>query len=118
VEAGDPDIVAAARREVGEETAVELDQEAVPALVGIDVHQIPASEGEPAHVHHDLVFAFMARSDGVTSADALRVAWCPWDRLDDFAADPPVRRAAERARAVFRAGGARTSAPRQVAAGR
>jgi 8-oxo-dGTP pyrophosphatase MutT (NUDIX family) len=118
VEPGDPDIMAAARREVAEETAVELDLDIAPMLVGIDVHHIPASDVEPAHVHHDLVFGFMARSDGVASADALRVAWCPWDRLDDFAADPPVRRAAQRARSVFRPGGPRVSGSRPVAVSR
>ena len=115
VEPADADIVSAARREVREETAVDLDDGAPPVLVGIDVHEIPATPGEPGHVHHDLVFGFVARSDGPESVEALRVAWCPWDRLDDFAADAPVLRAAQRTRAAFRAGGA---PPRHVAAGR
>jgi len=101
VEPADPDILSAARREVREETAVDLEDGASPLLVGLDVHAIPPTPAEPGHVHHDLVFGFVARSEGLESAEALRVAWCPWDRLDDFAADAPVRRAARRARAAF-----------------
>jgi hypothetical protein len=100
---------------VREETAVDLDGGTPPVLVGIDVHEIPATPTEPGHVHHDLVFGFVARSDGMESVEALRVAWCPWDRLDDFAADAPVQRAVHRARAALRPGGAPA---RQVAANR
>jgi 8-oxo-dGTP pyrophosphatase MutT (NUDIX family) len=98
VEPSDADIVSAARREVREETAVELDERVSAALIGIDVHSIPASGSEPGHLHHDLVFRFVARSDAVTGGDGPPVAWCRTDRLDDFAADPPLQRAARRAR--------------------
>jgi 8-oxo-dGTP pyrophosphatase MutT (NUDIX family) len=97
VEPSDIGIVGAARREVQEETAVELDERVLPALIGIDVHTIPQSEREPGHLHHDLVFRFVARSDSLAPGDRPAVAWCPIDRLDRFSADPPLRRAARRA---------------------
>jgi 8-oxo-dGTP pyrophosphatase MutT (NUDIX family) len=111
LEPEDADIVSAARREVREETAVELDDAQQPVLVGIDVHEIPATGVEPAHVHHDLVFGFTSLGDGEGSAERLHVAWCPWDRLDEFAADAPLRRAARRARHHRRPAASRISAP-------
>jgi 8-oxo-dGTP pyrophosphatase MutT (NUDIX family) len=102
LEPGDPDIVSAARREVWEETGVMLDHAAPPVLVGIDVHHIPANPAEPRHQHHDLVFGFVARDEGAEPVEARRAAWCPCDRLDDFAVDPPLRHAARRARAAHR----------------
>jgi 8-oxo-dGTP pyrophosphatase MutT (NUDIX family) len=102
LEPGDLDIASAARREVREETGVALDESAAPRLVGIDVHHIPASAAEPAHVHHDLVFGFVARDQSAEPVEGLRAAWCRWDRLDDFAADAALRRAAHRARPVGR----------------
>jgi 8-oxo-dGTP pyrophosphatase MutT (NUDIX family) len=107
LEVSDADIAGAARREVLEETGVELDESAGPVLVAVEVHHIPAGPTEPAHVHHDLVFGFVARSEAARPVDALRAAWSPWDRLEDFAADAALRRAAQRARAVCRPGASR-----------
>ncbi|HET7038322.1 MAG TPA: NUDIX domain-containing protein [Gemmatimonadales bacterium] len=97
VEPLDTDIIGAARREVREETSVELDDTVSPELVGIDVHSIPASAGEPAHLHHDLVFRFVARSDRLAGGEAAPAAWCPVERLEEYDTDPPLRRAARRA---------------------
>jgi 8-oxo-dGTP pyrophosphatase MutT (NUDIX family) len=97
VEAGDPDPLGAARREVLEETGVDVSN--VPAvLAGVDVHQIPAARGEPAHWHHDLVFGFRMATSGPTVMGEARTAWRRVDELSAVGADAALRRAVARAR--------------------
>jgi 8-oxo-dGTP pyrophosphatase MutT (NUDIX family) len=103
LEPADESIVEAARREVLEETGVALDERVAPALVGVDVHEIPAARGEPAHLHHDLMFRFVAADrppDPIPEGE--RVAWCALDRLAAFGVDGPLLRAVERARRLPR----------------
>jgi 8-oxo-dGTP pyrophosphatase MutT (NUDIX family) len=103
LEATDPDIVAAARRELREETGIDPDPAVPPLLVGVDVHEIPAARGEPAHLHHDLIFRFVAvRRPAASSTEAADAAWFAVDRLDDAGADQALRRAVSRARATLR----------------
>ena len=98
VEPGDADASRTAAREVIEETQVTL-QQVTPALVGLDVHRIPAAHGEPAHLHHDLAFLFLAdQADPGDSGDVRSVAWCDWDQLDEFDLDASLRRHVRRAR--------------------
>jgi len=96
-EAGDPDPLGAARREVREETGVDLSNVS-GVLAGVDVHQIPAARGEPAHWHHDLVFAFRIAASSPTAMGEGRTAWCRVDELPAVGADAALRRAVARAR--------------------
>ena len=116
LEKSDPTIVAAARREVLEQTGVLVNPEFPPALVGLDVHDIPAARREPTHRHYDLIFRFVAGGESPAAGDhALRRAWCPVGRLKDFDADAPLRRAVRRARrdlVLLRRGGADPRWPR------
>lgn len=97
IEASDPTVVAAARREILEETSVALDQDAPPVVVGIDVHDIPATVDEPRHLHHDVTFLFLAAQTALRSADPQRVVWCPVGELGGYAVDEALRRSVERA---------------------
>lgn len=97
VEPDDPDMVAAARREVGEEAWVfELDQSA-QAPFDIDVHHIPRFGAEGPHCHFDIRVLFRARTWTVgQSRDVAGVRWVPLEAVDDIDSDASVVRAARK----------------------
>ena len=100
VEAEDRAVEDAARREVIEETGVQLAASAAE-LVGVDVHGIPPKRGEPFHLHHDLIFLFRAASGEVRlSEESLAIAWSGPQEFDRYEAPAEVRRAYGRAVAV------------------
>jgi len=108
VDPGDPDVIAAARREVREETGVEELKQISDGLLDVDVHHIPlraAREGrsaEPAHEHFDLRFLFVAASSRLAAAsDALDARWVPFAKIAALASDESVRRAVRKLRARF-----------------
>ena len=96
-ERADPTISSVAQREVIEETgAVLLDRDA--PLVGVDVHPIPANRKEPLHLHHDLIFAFHAKSSKTEcSLESRAVAWCDVTEYDAYDLPNPIRKAVGRA---------------------
>jgi 8-oxo-dGTP pyrophosphatase MutT (NUDIX family) len=99
LEPDDDEVAAAARREIIEETKIVPDPAVPPLLVGVDVHEIPPAQGEPAHCHHDLVYRFAApRHAPSPSSEVSQAVWYPIDRLGDAGADEPLLRAVARAR--------------------
>ncbi|MET0831692.1 MAG: NUDIX hydrolase [Acidimicrobiia bacterium] len=88
VEPTDPTLLAAAVREVLEETGVAVvapdeDGEA-PGLFDVDIHRIPASSSGPRHLHHDLRFRFVA--DRATLAVGAEVVDARWVTLEELGA--------------------------------
>ena len=97
VEPEDGEIWDAARREAIEETSVELEPDPAPRLASMDVHGIPPNGREPYHLHHDLVFAFRAASDGILcSPESREVRWCAPEEFGRYALPDNIRRAYER----------------------
>jgi 8-oxo-dGTP pyrophosphatase MutT (NUDIX family) len=94
VEPEDVEIWDAARREVLEETGVELVPDDCPRLIGADVHGIPPGKGEPYHLHHDLLFAFRAASkDCRLSHESRAIAWAPPHEFERYEVPRNIRRA-------------------------
>jgi 8-oxo-dGTP pyrophosphatase MutT (NUDIX family) len=94
VEDGDDTVVSAARREVREETGVELIDADRADLVGIDVHGIPSNGREPYHLHHDLLFLLRARSTAIrASEESHNVAWIKPEAFATYGIPDNVRRA-------------------------
>ncbi len=99
---GDSDVRRVALREASEESGL---ASLVPARAGIydlDVHEIPARPGEPAHVHYDVRYAFFADRDEapVVSDESHEVAWIAFTRLEGYAIDDSVRRLVAKTRTL------------------
>ena len=96
VEPEDGSLLGAAMREAREECGdlrFELGQ---PVPFDMDVHDIPAGRGEPAHAHYDVRFLLQVTGGQLTATD--EVADARWFRLDE----PPDRLGSSVARMIER----------------
>jgi 8-oxo-dGTP pyrophosphatase MutT (NUDIX family) len=107
---GDPDLGRVARTEVLEESGIRelesvrpggaphLDTGSMPAIFDLDIHEVPAFGGVPAHLHYDVRCAFVAarRSEPVVSHESHDVAWVRLDRLEDYTVEPSMMRMREK----------------------
>jgi 8-oxo-dGTP pyrophosphatase MutT (NUDIX family) len=103
---GDPDVRAVALREAREESGMrdfEFVPHSEPSLIDVDVHRIPAFGSEPAHDHHDLRFALIAKPDQpiAVSDESHDVAWFELNRLDELISEESLLRLARKSRAVL-----------------
>ncbi len=91
---GDADVRRVALREALEESGLERIALASDAIYDVDVHEIPARTGEPAHLHYDVRFAFFAERDDAPAAsdESHAVAWVPLAAIEGYAIDDSVRR--------------------------
>jgi 8-oxo-dGTP pyrophosphatase MutT (NUDIX family) len=96
IERGHATVQDAARREVREETGLQLDDTLPSSLVTVDVHEIPSARGEPMHMHFDLMFHFVAPARA-TPHDGHQALWCPIADLPRFGADGALMRGVARA---------------------
>jgi len=96
-ELDDPSAPVAARREILEETGLHALIEG--GLFDVDVHDIPARKGHPAHRHFDL--RFLARLDGEpapSGIEAVEARWLSHDEAWHLTTDESVRRMLAKAR--------------------
>jgi 8-oxo-dGTP pyrophosphatase MutT (NUDIX family) len=96
---------AVAVREVREETGLDtarLHPDA-PRPLDVDVHQIAARPGEPAHEHLDLRYLVVDAGGALTPApeEAADLRWFGWDELGPLDLDPGLRRGLAKARRHF-----------------
>ena len=79
VEQSDISLEAAALREAHEETALEVALHAVaPRPFDLDIHEIPARPGEPAHFHLDVRYLIVGRGEPCAGA-----GWYPIGEAGD-----------------------------------
>jgi 8-oxo-dGTP pyrophosphatase MutT (NUDIX family) len=103
----DADVIAAARREVAEETGVdELDAPAgPPSLFDVDIHAIPPRGTEPSHEHFDLRILVRARRARLRpDSDARDARWVEFADIQKLDTDDSVRRVVAKIRR-WRSGG-------------
>lgn len=95
VEESDADLLAAARRELAEETGLtDVHVRLSGCPLDVDVHRIPARASEASHLHYDVRFLFQALTESASAAsDAEQVRWVRFDALDSVETDESVRRA-------------------------
>lgn len=68
--------LAAARREAFEETGVEVGEPYLPLPLDLDIHEIPARGGLPAHLHFDVRYLFVVDATAPRrSEESLAVEW-------------------------------------------
>lgn len=99
VDPSDPDVEAAARREVAEEVGLhDLALEAgVAQPFDVDVHVIPPHKADPGHEHHDVRFLFRARTlEAQAGSDAKAARWVPLREVATLESDASVLRAVDR----------------------
>lgn len=90
----DTDIVAAALREVHEETGLELTRGHVRGLLDVDVHRIPPLGPHPSHEHFDVRFLMASPTDRIAhGSDAKAARWVELDAVHEAESDASVMRA-------------------------
>ena len=96
VDPTDPDVLAAARREVAEEVGLGDEDVEFGGLLDLDVHPIPPNpkKGEPAHEHFDVRILLTSRTRSFrVGSDAKDARWVPLSDVQDAGTDDSVRRA-------------------------
>ncbi len=98
LELSDASPLAAARRELEEETTARAAVALLDgALLDVDVHSIPARGEVPAHEHFDLRFLFATNVREIAASDdVLDARWFDLQELDPMTADASIVRAAAR----------------------
>ena len=94
---GDPDTLAVALREAEEESGVRV-RPISEAVLDVDIHAIPASKGEPAHLHYDVRFAFRAVSSGGlrVGPESIDLAWIDIDDISRLTEEKSMLRMARK----------------------
>lgn len=105
-EPGESSGEAVALREAREETGLPdlALHPSAPRPLDVDVHQIPARPGEPAHEHLDLRYLVVASAEAPLrpgSGESERIRWFRWHELAGLDLDPGLIRALLKARRYF-----------------
>jgi 8-oxo-dGTP pyrophosphatase MutT (NUDIX family) len=94
IEANDPHVLGAARRELDEEAGLSDLALEIEGIFDLDVHPIPPRGAEPQHEHFDVRFLFRARSLALRAGSEVRAArWAALREVDEMTSDRSVRRA-------------------------
>ncbi|MBI4719238.1 MAG: NUDIX hydrolase [Planctomycetes bacterium] len=91
---GHPDILNVALREAREESGIQAIEPASPEIFDVDVHPIPARNGEPPHLHYDIRFRLYVTGDidYRVSEESLDLAWVTPEEVSGLDVDESVLR--------------------------
>lgn len=100
----DADLLSASVREAREECGLTEFAPLATTIFDIDVHPIPASAKEPAHLHYDIRFALVADDTQATavSAESKAVRWFDLDEVSTWPIDPSITRMVQKIRSRAR----------------
>ena len=78
---GDSDLLRVALKEANEESGLLDIVAVVSGIFDLDIHQVPARKGEPAHLHYDVRFLLQARQDTplIVSNESHSLQWFGMD---------------------------------------
>lgn len=97
IDADDVDPIAAARREIQEETGVAGLVDIGGGIFDIDVHVFPQRGEQPEHRHYDVRFAFVSTDPTLDpNHEATDTRWVALDELAGLEVDRSVRRPIEK----------------------
>ena len=99
---GDADTLAAAQREVWEETGLETDPIS-KEIFDLDVHEIPMRSSEPKHYHLDVRYLLQARtgSNLLHNEEVHTAEWVPFTKVAGRANERSLLRMVEKTLAIF-----------------
>ena len=90
---GIADVRFVATKEAYEESGLARLRLVSDRVFDVDIHQIPASAREPAHLHYDVRFLMQAEAGTIrASQESKALAWVPLARLEDYTQAPSVLR--------------------------
>lgn len=100
----DASLIDAARRELREETGLRKPRLLSGEIFDVDVHEIPAGSGAPAHMHHDVRFIFEASRHASlqVSEESHAVRWVRLDELRALNDSASLARLVEKTRRMDR----------------
>lgn len=95
---GDPDVLAVALREAGEESGLGRIVPVSAEIHDVDIHVIPARGSMPEHEHFDVRYALRHEGDGAfaVSEESIDLAWVPIGELSRYTAEESVLRLARK----------------------
>jgi 8-oxo-dGTP pyrophosphatase MutT (NUDIX family) len=99
---GDPDTLAVALREAREETGLRELEPLGRDPFDLDIHEIPARAGEPAHLHYDVRYLLVASPDAplAPSPESHALRWFARD-APEVLAEESLARMARKARLLL-----------------
>jgi len=97
---GEADLLAAAFREVREESGLTRVRAVSPEIFDVDRHRIPARKTEPEHWHFDVRFLIEADADEplVISEESNDLAWVRIAELEKYSTEESLARMARKTR--------------------
>jgi ADP-ribose pyrophosphatase YjhB (NUDIX family) len=90
----DPDMLSAAWREAREESGLINVRPISDHIFDVDVHEIPETPKEPAHLHYDIRFLFEADVDAelTMTAESKSLRWIALDEITEITREESVLR--------------------------